>query len=138
MSRLLVIGPVHSSCSPALSHTCSSTAYAIEHFANMQLKKSFAAGAGSFKDSNKQVPSSSDMQNGMDHVAWGHTHLGPASLLNSAGSGMNAAAAALNDCTSDNILNDIMGDDNLLDSGLDPHLLLTGDGDPTDASFLAG
>ena len=78
------------------------------------------------------------MQNAMDHVAWGHTHLGPASLLNSAGSGMNAAAAALNDCASDNILNDIMGDENLLDSSLDPHLLLTGEGDPTDASFLAG
>ena len=51
------------------------------------------------------------------------------SLLN--GTGMNAAAAAL-DCSTDGILNDIMGDESLLD----PNLLLSGEGDPTDASFL--
>ena len=50
---------------------------------------------------------------------------------------MNAAAAAL-DSASDNLLNDFMGDDGLLENGLDPHLLLIGEGDPTDTSFLAG
>ncbi len=53
----------------------------------------------------------------------------PGSLLN--GSGMNAAAAAL-DCSTDGILSDIMGDEGLMD----PNLLLSGDADPTDASFL--
>ena len=47
------------------------------------------------------------------------------------GGGMNAAAAAL-DCSTDGILNDIMGDESLLD----PSMLLSGDGDPTDATFL--
>lgn len=74
----------------------------------------------------------------MDQVTWGHTRVGSgASLLNSAGSGMNAAAAAL-DSSSDNILHDFIGDDGLLDPGLDPLLSLGGEGDPTDASFLSG
>ena len=96
-----------------------------------------AAGSASHKGSMKQVPSSSAVQHSMDQVSWGHTHMGSASLLNSAGSGMNAAAAAL-DSSSVHILQDLMGDDGLLDSNLDPLLTLGGEGDPTDASFLSG
>lgn len=70
----------------------------------------------------------------MDQVTWGHTRMGSASLLNSAGSGMNAAAAAL-DSSSVNLLHDLMGD-GLLDTGLDPLLSLGGEGDPTDAPFM--
>ena len=72
----------------------------------------------------------------MDQVGtWGHTRMGSTSLLNSAGSGMNAAAAAL-DSSSVNLLHDLMGDDGLLDTGLDPLLSLGGEGDPTDAPFM--
>ena len=73
----------------------------------------------------------------MDQVTWGNANTGSASLLNSAGSGMNAAAAAL-DSSSVNILHDLMGDDGMLDAALGPLLSLGGAGDPTDASFLSG
>lgn len=95
-----------------------------------------AAGSGSHKGSIKQTPSSPAPQHSMDQVSWGHAPMGSASLLNCSPIGMNAAAAALD--SSANILHELMGDDGLLDTNLDPLLSLGGEGDPTDASFLSG
>lgn len=94
-----------------------------------------SGGSGSQKGPAYQAPPPSSIQPlgvlGNMATHWDSHSFGGRSGSLLTGGGMNAAAAAL-DCSTDGILNDIMGDESLLD----PSMLLSGDGDPTDATFL--
>lgn len=104
-------------------------------YLSLTVCSALSAGSGSQKGPASQAPPISNIQplGGLGNMAthWDSHSFGgrSGSLLN--GGGMNAAAAAL-DCSTDGILNDIMGDESLLD----PSILLSGDGDPADATFL--
>lgn len=94
-----------------------------------------SGGSGSHRGPASQAPPPSNIQplGSLGNMAthWDSHSFGGKSGSLLTGGGMNAAAAAL-DCSTDGILNDIMGDESLLD----PSMLLSGDGDPTDATFL--
>ncbi|DBA76344.1 TPA: hypothetical protein ACH3X1_010055 [Trebouxia sp. C0004] len=94
-----------------------------------------SGGSGSQQNPASQALPPSNIQplGGLGNMAshWDSHSFGGRSGSLLSGGGMNAAAAAL-DCSTDGILNDIMGDESLLD----PSMLLSGDGDPTDATFL--
>ncbi|DBB11186.1 TPA: hypothetical protein ACH3X3_006638 [Trebouxia sp. C0006] len=99
------------------------------------LDSNTSGGSGSQQGPASQAPPPSNIQplGSLGNMAthWDSHSFGGRSGSLLTGSGMNAAAAAL-DCSTDGMLNDIMGDESLLD----PSMLLSGDGDPTDATFL--